>query len=135
MPPPAGVERGNRPGEFEIMTRFLRRLPPRPGAYGLKDGRGAVSPPPGCETALTVDAMISGVHFLPADPQIHCEKLLRVNLSDLAAKGAEVRGYLRHGMAAEIEMAWIRCFRGGSPPIRPNSASPLGRRHCAHWAR
>ena len=50
---------------------------------------------PGHDLVLTKDAIVEGVHFLPDDPlDTVARKLLRVNLSDLAAKGAEPFGYL-----------------------------------------
>ncbi len=49
----------------------------------------------GYDLILTKDAIVEGVHFLPDDPlDAVAQKLLRVNLSDLAAKGAEPLGYL-----------------------------------------
>ncbi|MFN4355298.1 thiamine-phosphate kinase [Parvibaculum sp.] len=117
MTPPAGAdERGKGPGEFEIIEQIFAPLAAKaPGAYGLKDDAALFQPSPGCETVLTVDAMISGVHFLPTDPPDSiAKKLLRVNLSDLAAKGAEARGYLLvTAWPPEIEMAWIRRFAEG----------------------
>ena len=54
-----------------------------------------LAPPPGRELVLTADAMVAGVHFLSDDPpDLVGRKLLRVNLSDLAAKGAMPLGYL-----------------------------------------
>ena len=82
------------PAEFALIARHFRPLA-GPGALGL-----ATTPPcsrrrPGRELVLTVDAMIGGVHFLPDDPpDLVGRKLLRVNLSDLAAKGATPIGYL-----------------------------------------
>ena len=116
MPPPGTEQRGNRPGEFEIIEEIFAPLAASvPGAYGLKDDAALFQPSPGYETALTVDAMIAGVHFLPADPpESVAKKLLRVNLSDLAAKGAEARGYLLvTAWPPEIEIGWIRRFAGG----------------------
>ena len=55
----------------------------------------SLAPPAGRDLVLTVDAMVAGVHFLPDDPpDLVARKLLRVNLSDLAAKGAVPLGYL-----------------------------------------
>jgi thiamine-monophosphate kinase len=50
---------------------------------------------PGHDLVLTKDAIVEGIHFLPTDPlDTVARKLMRVNLSDLAAKGAEPFGYL-----------------------------------------
>ncbi len=82
------------PGEFALIARHFRPLA-GPGALGLADDAALLAPPPGRELVLTVDAMVAGVHFLPDDPpDLVARKLLRVNLSDLAAKGAVPLGYL-----------------------------------------
>jgi thiamine-monophosphate kinase len=82
------------PAEFALIARHFRPLA-GPGALGLRDDAALLAPPPGRELVLTVDAMIAGVHFLPDDPpDLVGRKLLRVNLSDLAAKGATPLGYL-----------------------------------------
>lgn len=80
--------------EFALIARHFRPLA-GPGALALQDDAAVLSPPPGRDLVLTVDAMVSGVHFLPDDPpDLIGRKLLRVNLSDLAAKGAVPLGYL-----------------------------------------
>jgi thiamine-monophosphate kinase len=82
-------------GEFEFIARRLRPLATHRGALGLTDDAALLDPAPGRQLVLTKDAMVAGVHFLPDDPpgQI-AQKLLRVNLSDLAAMGAAPLGYL-----------------------------------------
>jgi thiamine-monophosphate kinase len=82
------------PPEFALISRHFRPLA-GPGALGLTDDAALIAPPAGRELVLSVDAMVGGVHFLPDDPPdlVGC-KLLRVNLSDLAAKGAVPLGYL-----------------------------------------
>ncbi|MGA9866982.1 MAG: thiamine-phosphate kinase [Acetobacteraceae bacterium] len=82
------------PAEFALIARHFRPLA-GPGALDLADDAALIAPPPGRELVLTVDAMVGGVHFLAADPpDLIGRKLLRVNLSDLAAKGAIPLGYL-----------------------------------------
>ena len=82
------------PAEFALIARHFTPLA-GPGALGLGDDAACLAPPAGRELVLTVDAMIGGVHFLPDDPpDLVGRKLLRVNLSDLAAKGAVPIGYL-----------------------------------------
>lgn len=82
------------PAEFALIARHFRPLA-GPGALGLQDDAAVLAPPPGRELVLTCDAMVGGVHFLPEDPpDLVGRKLLRVNLSDLAAKGATPLGYL-----------------------------------------
>lgn len=72
----------------------LRALPLHPGARGLADDAAVLAI--GGETlVLTHDAMVEGVHFLPEQDMADVAwKLVAVNLSDLAAKGAEPVGVL-----------------------------------------
>jgi thiamine-monophosphate kinase len=82
------------PPEFALIARHFRPLA-GPGALDLQDDAAVLTPPPGRDLVLTADAMVAGVHFLPDDPpDLVGRKLLRVNLSDLAAKGATPLGYL-----------------------------------------
>lgn len=82
------------PAEFALIARHFRPLA-GPGSLDLLDDAAVFAPPPGRELVLTADAMVEGVHFLPDDPpDLVGRKLLRVNLSDLAAKGATPLGYL-----------------------------------------
>ena len=82
------------PDEFSRIARYLAPLAGEAG-LGLKDDAAVLAPPPGRELVLTVDQMLEGVHFLPGDdPALIARKLLRRNLSDLAAMGAAPLGYL-----------------------------------------
>jgi thiamine-monophosphate kinase len=83
-------------GEFEFIARRLRPLAAgTPGALDLLDDAALLDPPAGMTLVLTKDAMVEGVHFLADDPTAQiAKKLLRVNLSDLAAMGATPLGYL-----------------------------------------
>jgi len=84
------------PDEFEWIARVLRPLAKNaPEAFDLADDAAAIASRVGYDLILTKDAIVEGVHFLPDDPpELIARKLLRVNLSDLAAKGAEPYGYL-----------------------------------------
>jgi thiamine-monophosphate kinase len=83
-----------RLGEFELIARVFAPLSGE-GAYGLVDDAASLSPPPGQDLVLTKDAIAAGIHFFPDDPwDAVARKALRVNLSDLAAKGAAPLGYL-----------------------------------------
>ena len=84
-----------RPGEFELIANLFAPLARGfPGACGLEDDVAYLTLTDGLiqageELVLKTDAIISGVHFLAGDPgDLVARKLLRVNLSDLAAKGA-----------------------------------------------
>jgi thiamine-monophosphate kinase len=81
--------------EFDAIARLFRPLSEgAPEAFGLADDAAAIPSRPGFDLVVTKDAVVEGVHFLPGDPpDLVARKLLRVNLSDLAAKGAEPYGY------------------------------------------
>lgn len=116
MAPPETADGDGQPGEFEIIASFFASLAAgASGAYGLKDDAALYRPSRGFETVLTVDAMVEGIHFLPDDPpESIARKLLRVNLSDLAAKGAVPRGYLLVTAWPEgISLDWIKRFTAG----------------------
>src|SRR5690606_9511569 len=83
------------PDEFETIARLLRPLADHPAARGLADDCAVLAEQAGTDLVLTHDTLVEGVHFLPDDPlDLVARKLLRANLSDLAAKGAEPFGYL-----------------------------------------
>ncbi len=82
-------------GEFETIRRLFAPLAHPEWGRGLADDVAVVPSRAGHDLVLTKDAIIEGVHFLPNDPlDTVARKLMRVNLSDLAAKGAEPFGYL-----------------------------------------
>ena len=82
-------------GEFETIRKLLVPLAHPEYARGLMDDVAVLPSRPGFDLVLTKDAIVEGVHFLPDDPlDAVAQKLLRVNLSDLAAKGAEPFAYL-----------------------------------------
>src|SRR5262245_5608 len=84
----------DKPGEFERIRRFFAPLAV-PGGLGLLDDAALVESRPRHQLVLTADAIVAGVHYLPDDlPELIAQKLLRVNLSDLAAMGARPLYYL-----------------------------------------
>lgn len=88
------AKRSNR-GEFALIERYFAPLSrDYPYAFGLKDDVAAVRLRKTEELIVTSDAMVGGVHFFRDDPidQV-AQKLLRSNLSDLAAKGAMPLAY------------------------------------------
>jgi thiamine-monophosphate kinase len=103
-------------GEFEFIAHRLRPLAAgAPGALELLDDAALLDPAEGTQLVLTKDAMVAGVHFLEDDPagQI-AQKLLRVNLSDLAAMGATPIGYLLALVRPKaIEDDWLGAFCAG----------------------
>jgi thiamine-monophosphate kinase len=81
--------------EFDIIARYFAPLATAPGARKLIDDAAVVN-----GMVVTTDAIVEGVHFLPGDPlDLVARKALRVNLSDLAAKGARPLHYL-------LTLAW-----------------------------
>jgi len=81
-------------GEDDLIARYFKPLATDPGARGLVDD-AAVLAASSDDLVLTTDAIVEGVHYLPGDPpDAIARKALRVNLSDLAAKGAVPAGFL-----------------------------------------
>lgn len=83
-------------GEFEyIRSRLAPLSTGLPGAANLTDDGAVLSPPEGCEWAITADTLIEGRHFPEGEaPALAARKALRVNLSDLAAMGADPCAYI-----------------------------------------
>ncbi len=102
------------PAEFRLIARHFRPLA-GPGALDLLDDAAVLAPPPGRELVLAADAMVAGVHFLPDDPpDLIGAKLLRVNLSDLAAMAAAPLGYLLTvSVPAATPDRWLAEFAAG----------------------
>lgn len=103
-------------GEFELIARYLAPLAEgAPGALGLRDDAALYAPPAGQSLVLTLDTLVEGVHFLPGDPaDLVARKLLRVNLSDLAAMGAAPVGYLLStAWPRELDESWVESFARG----------------------
>jgi thiamine-monophosphate kinase len=85
------------------------------GAFGLTDDAAAFTPPTGHELVITKDAISEGVHFLGSESaDLIAKKLLRTNLSDLAAMGAEPLCYFLSIMTPkDTPEAWFRQFAQG----------------------
>jgi thiamine-monophosphate kinase len=106
----------SRLNEFQRIERFFKPLTlGNPGALGLADDAALVDPPAGFQIVVTTDAMVAGVHFLVHDdPADIGYKLLAVNLSDLAAKGAEPLAYsLVTALDQATKEGWIERFAAG----------------------
>jgi thiamine-monophosphate kinase len=104
-----------RPGEFALIDRYFRPLASDPGAFGLTDDAAVYRQRPGDDLVLTTDTVAAGVHFFADDPpDAIAKKALRVNLSDLAAKGAEPFGYLLSlALPNDWTEAWLKRFTAG----------------------
>ncbi len=102
------------PPEFSRIARHFQPIA-GPGSLGLQDDAAVFAPPPGRELVMTADAMVESVHFLPGTaPDLVGRKLLRVNLSDLAAMGAVPFGYLvTISVPRHLGDGWFAGFAAG----------------------
>ena len=101
--------------EDRLIATYFRPIATHPGAFDLSDDAAAIAPPPGCDLVLKTDGVISGVHFFPEDSaDAVARKALRINLSDLAAKGATPLGFLLSiGLPAGLPPDWLKAFAHG----------------------
>jgi thiamine-monophosphate kinase len=102
-------------GEERLIARYFAPLAKHLGALGLIDDAAVIEPPSGCDLVLKADGIIGGVHFFLDDPPDTVgKKALRVNLSDLAAKGATPLGFLLTlALPKEVGEAWLAPFAQG----------------------
>jgi thiamine-monophosphate kinase len=102
-------------GEDRLIARFFRPLARDPGAFDLIDDAAILKAPSGHDVVVKTDAIVGGVHFFPDDPpQSIGRKALRVNLSDLAAKGAMPAGFLLTlALPLGIDDEWLEAFSRG----------------------
>lgn len=109
------MTRDDMSAEDHLIARFFKPLASNPGALGLSDDAAFLTPPPGCDLVLKADAIVGGVHFFQDDTaQTVASKALRVNLSDLAAKGARPLGYLLSlAIPKDIGEDWLASFAEG----------------------
>src|SRR5438128_2020351 len=97
-------------GEDSLIARYFRPLATDPGAFGLDDDAAALKSD-GNDIVVTTDAVVEGVHFLPDDPpDTVARKALRVNLSDLAAKGATPAGFVLTLALRNADETWLKPF-------------------------
>ena len=101
--------------EDNLIARYFAPLATDPGALGLSDDAAFIKPPPGCELVLKADAIVGGIHFFPDDaPGTIAAKALRINLSDLASKGARPLGFLLSlALPKDIGEPWLASFAQG----------------------
>ena len=103
-----------RPSEDELIATLLAPLAGR-GGLGLRDDAALITPTPGHDLVVTKDMLVADVHFFAADaPEAIARKALRVNLSDLAAKGATPVGFLLGlGLPSDWTHDWVIAFVAG----------------------
>ena len=103
-------------GEFDLIERFFRPLSrAAPGAFALRNDGALLTPPAGASLVVTKDLMVAGVHYPEGEePSTVARRLLRVNLSDLAAMGATARSYaLGLALPEDIADVWVEAFAAG----------------------
>lgn len=108
--------RSRKTGEFERIAQFFAPLAASyPGALGLLDDAALIDPPPDSEIVVTTDTIVAGVHYLGDESAGDvARKLLRVNLSDLAAMGAQPLVYtLNIALPGSVEDDWLEDFSKG----------------------
>ena len=101
--------------EDRLIARTFKPLAKHPGTFGFSDDASAITPPAGHDLVLKTDGLIAGVHFFPDDPADGvARKALRVNLSDLAAKGAAPLGFLLAiALTKDFDESWLAAFAHG----------------------
>jgi thiamine-monophosphate kinase len=101
------------PSEFEIIARYFAR-PTGHTELGVGDDAALVRLRPGMDLAISTDSLVAGTHFLPGtDPEALGWKTLAVNLSDMAAMGAEPRWAMLAAALPAADEAWIAAFARG----------------------
>ena len=112
-------------GEDALIARYFKPIATEPGAFGLQDD-AAILRAGREDVVVTTDAVVEGVHFLPGDPpQTLARKALRVNLSDLAAKGATPAGFVLTLALRAADDAWLAAFAHGLGEDARHYACPL----------
>jgi len=119
------VASGGPSGEDSLIARYFKPLATDPGAFSLGDD-AAVLKALGEDVVVTADAIVEGVHFLSEDPpDTIARKALRVNLSDLAAKGAAPAGFVLTLALRGAEDAWLSAFAAGLGDDAKSYVCPL----------
>jgi thiamine-monophosphate kinase len=104
-----------RLGEIALIRDYLAPLATHPGAFGLRDDAALLNGLPSNGLAVTVDALVAGVHFFESDdPGAAAYKALAVNISDLAAKAARPLAYtLTLALTEPPTQNWAERFTAG----------------------
>lgn len=105
-----------RRGEFDLIANVLSPLTNGDErALDLRDDAAVIPPEPGIDTVVSTDTLVAGVHFLPTEPaDVIARRLLRVNLSDIAAMGAEPFAYfLNLTLPSDVADDWLVGFAAG----------------------
>ena len=101
------------PSEFALIDRYFRR-PTRHTVLGVGDDGAIIRPSPGMELVVSTDMLVSGTHFLAdTNPEDLGWKTLAVNVSDMAAMGAQPRWALLAAALPAATESWIERFARG----------------------
>lgn len=104
-------------GEFELIESFFWRRPgqgPRRAVVGNGDDCAVIAPAPGMQLAVSTDTLVEGRHFLSTvDPRRLGHKALAVNLSDLAACGAQPLAFTLALTLPRVDAGWLQAFAQG----------------------
>jgi thiamine-monophosphate kinase len=112
-------------GEDDLIGRYFKPIATDPGALGLADD-AAILKVGGDDLVITTDAIVEGVHFLSDDPpETVAKKALRVNLSDLAAKGAAPAGFVMSLALRNADEGWLASFARGLSDDATGFGCPL----------
>ncbi|MCW8915599.1 MAG: thiamine-phosphate kinase [Magnetovibrio sp.] len=116
--------------EFDIISKYFRPLTGGAGeALGLMDDAAVLDVPEGQQLVVTTDAVVGGVHFLETlKPQDIAHKVVGVNLSDLAAMGAQPKSvFLAAQFSPTLDDTWLAAFAEGlKDALAPSGAVLLG---------
>lgn len=119
--------------EFDLIARYFDREELKPDAaqssripLGIGDDCALLEPPEGTQLALSTDTLVAGVHFLAdADPGLIARRALAVNLSDLAAMGAEPLAFTLALTLPKTNEAWLESFSQGLADMVQTYRCPL----------
>jgi thiamine-monophosphate kinase len=113
--------------EDRLIADYFKPIATHPGALALTDDAAFVTPAPGTDVVLKTDAIVGGVHFFAEDDARDvARKALRVNLSDLAAKGATPLGFLVSlALPKDTSADWLKRFALGLREDAEAYACPL----------
>ncbi len=102
-------------GEFELIQQYFHKQPGGDGVVqGIGDDCALLQVPEGMHLAVSMDALIADVHFpANADPALIAERALRVNLSDLAAMGAQPLWFTLGLSLPDADEPWLESFSEG----------------------
>ncbi|MGX1323337.1 thiamine-monophosphate kinase [Bradyrhizobium sp. USDA 377] len=118
-------DRAQPSAEDSLIARYFKPLATDPGAFGLVDDAAILSAS-GDDIVVTTDAVVEGVHYLATDPaDTIARKALRVNLSDLAAKGAAPAGFVLTLALRSKEDSWLQPFADALGEDAKTFACPL----------